>query len=114
METSHKITAYVAVALGIAHQLFAVAGGKFNLNILWFVGSGFAIIFAGFLNLAFISSSPKNLLVRVLCAVTNLTVTTFFVVALLTVLREPQVFVGIAIFALLTIFSLLPKSKSSV
>jgi hypothetical protein len=48
METSHKITAYVAVALGIAHQLFAVAGGKFNLNILWFVGSGFAIILPDF------------------------------------------------------------------
>lgn len=52
METSHKITAYLAIALGVVHQMFAVAGGKFNLNVLWFVGSGFAIIFAGFLNLA--------------------------------------------------------------
>ncbi len=34
METSHKITAYLAIALGVVHQMFAVAGGKFNLNVL--------------------------------------------------------------------------------
>jgi predicted nucleic acid-binding protein len=107
MKLSYKIIIYLAIALGIAHQGFAVYGGKFNLNVLWFIGSGFAMIFAGFLNLALVRISPTDWLIHILCIIANLTITILFVVALLTVLQEPQVFVGISIFALLTVFSFL-------
>lgn len=100
------------IVLGTVHQAFAFFGGKFNLNVLWFLGSGFAIIFAGFLNVAFLRSGGKDVPVRALCVITNLTNTILFAVAYFTVLDEPQVLVGILIFALATVFSLLLKSES--
>lgn len=112
MKLSYKITAYLIIALGAAHQMFAVVGGKFNLYILWFVGSGFAIIFAGFLNVVFLRITPKDRLVRALCVAANLTIAILFVVAYFTVLNEPQVIAGSLLFALATVFSLLLKSES--
>jgi len=111
MKTSYKITACSAILLGIIHQTFAFGASKFTENTLWFIGSGFAIIFAGFLNVALIKTYPQDSLLRTLCIIANLTTTILFVVALLTVLPEPQVFVGIGIFALLTVFSILAKDK---
>jgi len=110
LRISHQIIACLIVLLGIVHLIFATFRGNFNLNALWFSGSGLAIIFAGFLNLAFIKSAPKDLLVRALCVIANLACAILFVVALLTVLNEPQVFIGIALFALATVFSFVQKS----
>lgn len=112
MNLSYKIVAYLIIALGLIHQTFAVRGGKFNLNVLWFVGTGFAIIFAGFLNVAFLRITPKDALVHTLCVVTNLTISVLFAVAYFTVLDEPQVIVGTLLFTLATVFSLLLKSES--
>ena len=112
MNLSYKIVSYLMIALGMIHQAFAVGGGKFNLNVLWFVGSGFAIIFAGFLNVAFLRMTPKDPLVHALCIITNLTNTILFAVAYFTVLDEPQVIVGILLFALATVFSLALKNES--
>jgi len=112
MNLSYKIVAYLMVALGMIHQMFAISGGKFNLNVLWFVGSGFAVIFAGFLNIAFLRMTPKDSLVRALCVTANLTNTILFAVAYFTVLDEPQVIVGILLFALAAVFSLSLKNES--
>lgn len=109
MNLAYKIITYSAILLGIIHQTFALGASKFTQNTLWFVGAGFALIFAGFLNLALIKISPKDSFLRALCIIANLTITILFVVALITVMREPQVFVGIGIFALLTVFSALVK-----
>ncbi|MDQ3320854.1 MAG: hypothetical protein M3525_00130 [Acidobacteriota bacterium] len=109
MNQSYRITAYLIIALGVGHQIFAIVGGKFNLNILWFVGSGFAIIFAGFLNVAFARITPRDSLLRALCLLANLTITILFAVAYFTVLDEPQVIIGILLFAAAAIFSLLLK-----
>ena len=104
MKLGYKIVTYLAIALGIVHLAFTLFADRFTLSTLWFVGSGFAIIYAGFLNLALIRISPKDWLVRTLCIIANLASTILFVVALLTVLQEPQVFIGIAIFSVLTVF----------
>ena len=111
MNLGYKIFACSGILLGIIHQTFAFGANKFTQNTLWFIGSGFALIFAGFLNLALIKISPKDSLLRTLCIIANLTITILFVVALLTVMQEPQVFVGIGIFAVLTVFSALEKDK---
>jgi hypothetical protein len=111
MKHSYKIVTYSAIALGIIHLAFTLFFDRFTLNTLWFIGSGFAIIFAGFLNLAFIRFSLQDSVIRTLCIVANLASTILFVVALLTVLQEPQVFIGILIFALLTVFSILLRSE---
>jgi len=110
LRISHQIIACLIVLLGIVHLIFATFRGNFNLNALWFMGSGFAIIFAGFLNLAFLRNTTKDLLVRSLCVIANLTCAILFTVALLTVLKEPQVILGIALFALATVCSLIQKS----
>ena len=112
MNLSYKIVALLMIILGAAHQAFAVADGRFNLNVLWFVGSGFAIIFAGFLNVVFLRIEPKDPFVRAVCFTANLTVTSLFAVAYFTVLDEPQVIIGTLLFASATVFSLLLKSKS--
>ena len=109
MNLGYKIITGLAILLGLIHQTFAFGANKFTQNTLWFIGSGFALIFAGFLNVALIKISPKDSLLRTLCIIANLTITILFVVALLTVLQEPQVFVGIGIFAVLTVFSVLEK-----
>jgi len=109
MNLGYKITTGLAILLGLIHQTFAFGANKFTQNTLWFIGSGFALIFAGFLNVALIKISPKDSLLRTLCIIANLTITILFVVALLTVMQEPQVFVGIGIFALLIVFSALEK-----
>jgi len=109
MNLGYKIFACLGILLGIIHQTFALGANKFTQNTLWFIGSGFAVIFAAFLNLALIKISPKDPLLRTLCIIANLTITILFVVTLLTVMREPQVFVGIGIFAVLTVFSALEK-----
>jgi hypothetical protein len=114
MNLSYKIVACLIIALGIVHQIFAACNDEFDLNVLWFLGSGFAIIFAGFLNVAFLRIEPKDALVRALCIATNSMVAALFAVAYFTVLDEPQVIVGILLFALGTVFSLLLKSKSQV
>jgi len=114
MNLSYRIVAYLMIVLGVIHQAFAVRAGEFNLNVLWFAGSGFAIIFAGFLNVAFLRMAPKDFLVRALCVITNLTNTILFTAAYFTVLNEPQVIIGIALFALATVFAMLLKNESSV
>ncbi len=114
MNLAYKIVAYLIVALGVAHQIFAARNDHFSLNVLWFIGSGFAIIFAGFLNIAFLRIEPKDALVRALCVLTNLTNAALFAVAYFTVLDEPQVIVGILLFALAAVLSLLLKSNSSI
>ncbi len=111
MKLGYKIAAWLAVALGVAHLAFTFFYDRFTLNTLWFVGSGLTIIFAGFLNLALIRITPKDSFVRALCIIANLASTILFIVASLSVLQEPQVFVGIAIFVLLTVFSFLLKNE---
>ncbi len=97
----HTIASYLMIVLGLAHLSFTrLASGRLTLGALWFASAGLAIIFAAFLNLVLIgavgtmSSSPRA---RVLCVVANVTTMLLFGVAA-TLLFEPQVFIGIALF----------------
>lgn len=110
MKLIHKITAYLAIALGALHLGFAAGASNFNLNVLWFTGAGLAIVFAGFLNLAFIRNRHDRL-VRLFCIIADLTLTILFVYAFFTVLNEPQVVLGGLVFALAAAFSILQKSE---
>jgi hypothetical protein len=111
LNTIHKIIACLAIALGLIHSAFTACMGRFNLDAFWFFGSGLAIIFAGFLNLALIRMSPKDWLIRWLCIITDFALTILFVVAYFTFLNEPQVVLGSLIFAAATAFSVLQKSE---
>jgi hypothetical protein len=94
----HLICSYLSIALGAIHILFTVcAYDNFSLDAFWFVGSGMAIVFAGFLNLMFLKFVEKDLTVWVLCLLGNLFSTILFVVGLF-IIGEPQVFAGTLLF----------------
>ena len=67
----------------------------FSLDAMWFLGSGIAVILAGFLNIAAIRVSDR--VVRLLCLTANLIFTPLFSAALY-LLAQPQVFLGAVLF----------------
>lgn len=94
----YQISTYLAVALGVVHLCFTpFAYSSFTHNTLWFFGAGMAIVYAGLLNLARLAHPEANAL-RVLCLIANVATTLMFAVAL-SVMPEPQVMVGLALFA---------------
>ncbi len=95
----YKISTYLVIALGIIHVLFTIqAYGRWTLNAMWFLGAGLAIVFAGFLNLILIRDKGHDHVVRLLCLIADATCFLLFGAALF-LLTEPQVYVGLALFA---------------
>ena len=106
VKTIHTICTYLIITLGVLHLLFTFHDyGEFTLRALWFAGAGFAIIFAGFLNLISIRLSGRDALARALCFVSNVVVAALFVAALW-LMRQRQVFAGVLLFAVAAVASL--------
>jgi hypothetical protein len=102
MRTAYKICSWVIVALGCVHLLFTLHDyDEFSMRAFWFFGSGLAIIFAGFLNVALIRDGGRDRIVRLLCIVADASTTLLFAAALM-LMRQPQVFLGVALFAFAT------------
>ena len=72
-----------------------------NTATLWFVGSGMAIIFSGLLNFVAIDKGGTKF-TKVIAVIVNVFNCVMFCFALL-ILNEPQVYVGIIIFLIITI-----------
>jgi hypothetical protein len=99
LKTAYKICSGLIVALGVTHALFTLHDyDEFSLRSMWFFGSGLALVFAGFLNVANLRASGRDPLVRALTVLTNVLCALLFVAAL-SLMRQPQVFVGVALFA---------------
>lgn len=95
----HALFAWLGVALGAAHALLtAVAYERFTPGALWFLGAGFAVVFAGFLNLALNRNPRADPLSRALCVVANVAVALLFGAALF-LMSEPQIFAGLFLFS---------------
>src|ERR671936_740506 len=95
LHTLHKIASYLIVALGCAHLLFTFHNyDSFDMDAVWFFGTGMAIVFAGFLNIVVLRSSVGDPLALSLCLFADLFLLTGFAGAL-TVMRQPQVFIGL-------------------
>ncbi|MCA1616038.1 MAG: hypothetical protein LC800_18445 [Acidobacteria bacterium] len=106
MLTAYKICSWLIAALGCAHVLFTLHDyEEFSLRALWFLGSGLALVFAGFLNVAHLRAPGRDTLVRALTVLTNVLCALLFVAAL-SLMRQPQVFVGIALFAFAALMAL--------
>ena len=96
----HKVTTGLIIALGFVHLAFtAMEYASFSLDALWFLGSGLAIVYAGFLNVAVIRSTGDDRMVRVLGLIANLLLAGLFA-GTLSLMRPPQVFVGLALFVI--------------
>jgi hypothetical protein len=104
------ILSWTAVPMGIVHILFAFPVGEFRPGHLWFIGSGIAIVFAGFINLmGDVAVEGKGQ--RLIVLFTNFIMAALFIVATF-VLNEPQVYIGIILFGMLGILSMLTKTEN--
>jgi hypothetical protein len=113
LKTVHTVCTYLIIALGALHLLFTFHDyDAFTLRALWFAGAGIAIVFAGFINLISIRLAGRDALVRTLCLISNLVVVALFVAALW-LMRQPQVFAGVLLFALASIASLGARPRPS-
>jgi len=116
LKTAHRIVAYLIVLLGIAHLGFTfIAYSRFSFGALWFIGSGLAIIFAGFLNIVLIGNeaAAADTAAWFLCLIANATSALLFALAL-TLFTEPQVFVGLGLFAFATVGTLLLRRTTTI
>jgi hypothetical protein len=114
MATLHWIVTAVIIALGMLHVGFTRLNyARFDTEAMWFLGSGLAIILAGFLNIAIIRCAHTDKLVWALGLITNLGFAVLFGVGLM-LLNQPQVLVGLALFAIATFCTLLDRGKAKV
>jgi hypothetical protein len=77
-----------------------------NEGTLWFVGSGFAVIFAGLLNLVAIDGGGSRF-TKIIAAIVNGFNTLMF-------LNQPQVYIGIAISLTATIAFIVDINRKAV
>lgn len=111
LKTVHTICTYLIIALGLLHLLFTFHDyDAFTLRALWFASAGFAIMFAGFLNLILLRLARKETLVRALCVIANVICASLFGAALW-LMQQPQVFVGVLLFSIATIASLAARQQ---
>ena len=97
-QLAHKIISGLIIALGALHCVFtALNYDRFTLNAMWFLGSGIAIILAGFLNVAAIRVGSKDKVIKYMSLTANLIFAALFALALW-FLTQPQVLVGLMLF----------------
>jgi hypothetical protein len=109
LRTVHQISSWLLVALGVVHtSLTPMFYGRLSPGALWFAGSGLAMIFVGFLNVALGRAAGGDRLVRALCYCANL-VTTAFGFLIVLVDSEPQVIFGLVLITLMTVTAFLVK-----
>lgn len=112
LTTLHKITTGLIIALGVVHIGFTYHDyDRFTMGAVWFIGTGIAIILAGFLNITLGRDVGRDRLVRWLCLTTNIVFTLGFAGALL-MLPQPQVLIGLLLFASATVSGFLLSRKA--
>jgi len=100
MYTVIKATSYIIIALGIVHVALAFPI-QANEDSLWFLGSGFAVIFAGFLNYIAINNKV-TMISHMIAALVNIICCGLFIFAL-SVLGDAMQYIGIIIFGITAI-----------
>ena len=94
----------VALLLSAAHLGLAAmtARAEWTLAVLWFAGSGLALLFAGLLNVLALRVGSDDPVARAVWLLGNLAAAGFFLLAW-PLLKQPQVLVGVATFGLLAL-----------
>lgn len=94
----HTVASILIVLLGCLHV--CVTFFKFHgidFEAVWFLGTGVAIVLAGFLNIAMLRDGGRDLIIWTMTLVTNIFFLLGFVAASY-MMREPQVVFGAALF----------------
>jgi hypothetical protein len=100
MNSVIKIVSAIIILLGIVHITFAFPI-HMNEGTLWFIGSGMCVIFAGLLNFVAIDGGGTRFSKSVALLVNAINCGLF--IFALPILGEPQVYVGVIVFAITTI-----------
>ena len=103
METAHTIASILIILLGCVHigvTFFNYHG--LSYEAVWFLGTGVAIVLAGFVNIAMLRDGGRDTVIWTIALITNL----FFILGFAAasyMMPEPQVFVGAILFATTTV-----------
>lgn len=108
IRVTHWILTSLMILLGIVHSLMAFRCRDLDVNMLWFLGAGIAIVFAGLFNVLFLSVNSST--VKVVTVVVNVLMTGLFIFAL-KVMFTVQVYVGISLFAVAAILTFFDKEN---
>jgi MFS-type transporter involved in bile tolerance (Atg22 family) len=112
VRTLHSICTYLLVALGVVHTaLTPVFYGRLSPGAMWFAGSGLAMIFVGFLNVALGRVVGRDTVVRALCYAANL-LTLVFGFLIVVVDSEPQVIFGMLLIVTITLTAFLLRQAT--
>ncbi len=103
-EKTHTIVGWITLALGLVHLGLAFLAPALTQEILWFAGSGLAIICAALGNI--FRPVKAGRAHGLSLATQNIMLTSFFGAAWL-VLPQPQVAIGGGLFIVLSVFSML-------
>ena len=95
--------------MGVVHMFFALPIEHFNLGYIWYFGSGLAILFNGALNLIGIENKRTPIGTGLILLANVLMC--FAYIGVLFALPEPQVYIGIALFAALAILTVVDYRK---
>jgi hypothetical protein len=93
---SRQVLAAIITLFGLIHISFVFPVITLNEGVLWFIGTGCMLVFSGFLNLAVVQYCAKSL-IGYLTLISNIICMSLFILSLW-VMREPQVYVGIALY----------------
>jgi hypothetical protein len=107
----------IALLLSLAHLSFAAVDAMdgWSLAVLWFAGSGLAILLAALLNVVALRSGVADPVTRSVWLFSNVVMGVFFALAW-PLLPEPHTAVGFVVFALLAVGAglLRARAKSGV
>lgn len=108
-----KIAAYLIIVIGVVHLSFTpFAYSRVTDNTVWFVGSGLAAIFGGFLNLIWLRNIGRDRVTYWLCLIASLLLALFFVLAAVVIPSPPPLLgVVLIVFEIIAVV-MLGKSKS--
>ena len=99
------IASILIVALGLLHCGFTFYEyDGLSYEAIWFLGTGFAIILAGFINIAMLREGGNDTVIWTMALITNV----FFLLGFAGasyMMRQPQVFVGAVLFAATTVYT---------
>ena len=113
MRTAQKIASILIIALGLLHCSFTFRNYHgISYEAAWFLGTGVAIVLAGFLNIALLRTGARDVVIWAMALIANAFFLLGFAVASY-MMRQPQVFVGAILFLITTTYCFVVKPADS-
>ncbi len=113
MRIAHLVASLLIVALGLLHCAFTFRNYYgISYDAAWFLGTGFAIVLAGFINIASNRDGDRDTVIWIMALITNTVFLVGFGFAAY-MMRELQVLFGAILFIFTSAYSFLAREVSS-